>query len=69
MAKPRQCHIDVAMRILEYIKGSPSKGLLFKKNGHLRIEAYLDASYASDRGDGKSTSAFCTFLGGNLITW
>lgn len=34
MTKPRQCHLNVAMKILEYIKRSPGKGFLFKKNDH-----------------------------------
>lgn len=65
MVKPRQCHLDAAMRILEYIKKSLDKELLFKKNDHLRLEAYSNVNYVGDRGDRKSTSSFCTFLGGN----
>ena len=48
MAKPKQCHLDVAMRILEDIKGS------IKRNGELRIEAYSNVSYVSDRSEVRS---------------
>ncbi|KAK8952504.1 hypothetical protein KSP39_PZI004609 [Platanthera zijinensis] len=67
MQAPRECHLQSALRILEYVKAAPGKGLLFQKNDHLRVEAYSDASYADDKGDHKSTSGFCTFVGGNLV--
>ena len=28
-----------------------------------------DSGYAGDRGDMKSTTGYCTFVGGNLVTW
>ena len=44
--------------MLSYIKKAPGKGLVYKKNDHLHIEAYSDSSYAGDRGDRKSTSGY-----------
>ncbi|KAK8913906.1 hypothetical protein KSP39_PZI024435 [Platanthera zijinensis] len=69
MQAPRECHLQSALKILEYVKAAPGKGLLFQKHGHLRVEAYSDSSYADDKGDRKSTSGFCTFIGGNLVSW
>ncbi|KAK8951401.1 hypothetical protein KSP39_PZI004748 [Platanthera zijinensis] len=69
MQAPRECHLQSTLRILEYVKVAPGKGLIFQKNGHLRVKAYSDASYADDKGDHKSTSSFCTFVGGNLVSW
>ena len=42
---------------------------MYKANGHLRVEAYTDADWAGSPSDRKSTTGYCTFLGGNLITW
>jgi len=42
---------------------------LFKKNSTLTLEAYTDADYAGSIVDRRSTTGYCTFLGGNLITW
>lgn len=67
--EPKKAHWDAAIRILRYIKKSPGKGLLFKKNDHLKIEGYSDADYAGSKTDMKSTSGYCTYLGGNLVTW
>ena len=43
MHNPSEDHMDVIIRILRYLKSSPGKGLLFSKNGHLRINGYTNA--------------------------
>ncbi|KAK2965725.1 hypothetical protein RJ640_025451, partial [Escallonia rubra] len=35
----------------------------------MELEAYTDADYAGSLTDRRSTSGYCTFLGGNLVTW
>lgn len=69
MHSPGQEHFEAAFRILIYLKGTPGKGLLFKKQGHLQVEVYTDADWARSITDRKSTSGYCTFVGGNLVTW
>ena len=69
MHAPQDIHWHAALRVLAYLKHAPGRGLLYQRHGHLRVEAYSDAGYAGDRGDRKSTSGFCTFVGGNLVTW
>ncbi|XP_016168707.1 uncharacterized protein LOC107611274 [Arachis ipaensis] len=66
MHSPGQEHMDVVFRILRYLKGSPGKGLLYKKHGHLQVEAYTNADWAGNVMDRSSTSGYCTFVGGNL---
>ena len=62
-------HYEAVLRILRYLKGTPGKGLLFANNGHLEVEVYADADWAGSITDRRSTSSYCTFLGGNLLTW
>ncbi|XP_020243321.1 uncharacterized protein LOC109821552 [Asparagus officinalis] len=69
MHKPREVNWTAALKILAYIKSCPGKGLLYKKHGHTHISIFSDAGYTGDIGDRKSTSGFCTFIGGNLVTW
>ena len=69
MHDPREPHLQTAYKVLHYLKGNPGKGILFKKNDTLALEAYTDADYAGSIVDRRSTTGYCTFLGGNLITW
>ncbi|RVW15224.1 Retrovirus-related Pol polyprotein from transposon RE1 [Vitis vinifera] len=69
MHDPRELHLQAAYRVLHYLKGNPGNGILFKKNNTLPLEAYTDANYASSLMDRRSTIGYCTFLGGNLVTW
>jgi hypothetical protein len=69
MHSPRESHMEAVYRILRYLKSSPGKGLLFSRHGHLKIEAYTDADWAGSIMDRRSTSGYCTFVGGNLVTW
>ena len=43
--------------------------ILFKKGETLTLEAYTDADYSGSVVDRRSTSGYCTFLRGNLVTW
>jgi hypothetical protein len=69
MHDPRKGHMDVVYRILRYLKETPGRGLWFRKNGHLNLEGYCDADWASSRDDRRSTSGYCVFVGGNLVSW
>ncbi|KAK8935861.1 hypothetical protein KSP39_PZI014010 [Platanthera zijinensis] len=69
MHSPRKPHWDAAIRVLHYLKGCPGKGILYSKTGHLRVEAWTDTDYAGSVYDRRSTSGYCMFLGGNLVTW
>ncbi|GAV56481.1 hypothetical protein CFOL_v3_00023, partial [Cephalotus follicularis] len=55
--------------ILHYWKGSPGNGVLFKRTQKLAREAYTDADYTGSIVNRRSASGYCTFLGGNLVTW
>ncbi|XP_044455587.1 uncharacterized mitochondrial protein AtMg00810-like [Triticum aestivum] len=69
MHDPRSGHLDAVYRIMRYLKGSPGMGLWFKSNGHLNVDGYSDADWASCLDDRRSTSGYCVFVGGNLVSW
>lgn len=56
-------------RLLRYLRGTISHGLLIKPAPQLRLQAFADADWGGNRPDRKSTSGFCTYLGPNPITW
>ena len=41
----------------------------FKRNQHLDVEGYCDADWASSTDDRRSTSGYCVFVGGNIVSW
>jgi hypothetical protein len=69
MHDPRTSHLDAVNRILRYLKSCPGKGILCSRNGHLNIEGYTDADWAGCLEDRRSTSGYCMFVGGNLVSW
>ena len=62
MEAPRTSHWEAVIRILQYLKKFPGCGILYKKNGRLRIEGFTDIDWAGSPFDKR-------FLGGNLVTW
>ena len=68
MHQLRETHWLAAMRVLTYIKSCPEKGLVCRKYGHVHISEYSNSGYVCDRGDKKSTTGYCTFVGGNMVT-
>ena len=68
MHVPRKPHFDAIDRILRYLKKSPGNGIWMKNNKSNEICGYSDAEYAGSF-DRKSTTGYCTFVGGNLVTW
>lgn len=66
---PRVPHWDAVIRILRYLKAAPGKGILYQNHGHHEMVGYSDADWAGSPMDRRSTSGYCVFLGGNLISW
>lgn len=65
MQDPGSTHLEVVYRILRCLKSTPSKGLLFSNNGHMKIKGLAIADWPGSLDDRRSTSVYCTFVGGN----
>lgn len=68
MHSPYEEHLEAVYRILRYLKATPGEGIFFKKTNQ-RIEVFTDADWAGSVNDRRSTSGYCTFVWGNLVTW
>ena len=55
-------HLLAVHRILCYLKATPGKGILFKKNNKLSLESYTDVDYAGSKVDRRSMLSYCTSL-------
>ena len=68
LQSPCDSHRDVVIRILRYIKGTPGQGVLYENRGHTQIVGYCDADWVGSPTDKHSTSRYCVFIGGNLVS-
>ncbi|WVZ06906.1 hypothetical protein V8G54_020252 [Vigna mungo] len=62
-------HWNALIRILRYVKTAPGKGLLYEDKGSIQVFGYCDADWAGSPIDRRSTTRYCVFLGGNIISW
>ncbi|GJU59836.1 putative RNA-directed DNA polymerase [Tanacetum coccineum] len=46
MHSPFNSHLDAALRVLRYLKGSPGSGIQINKIGNLKLRAYDDSDWA-----------------------
>lgn len=56
-------------RILRYVKGTQTMGMLIRKESDLLLTAYCDSDWSGCRETRRSTTGLCTLLGPNLISW
>lgn len=74
MQAPRRRHMVAADRVLRYLAGTPSAGLVFGGRGStsdrdIVISAYSDSDWGSDPSDRKSVTGWIAKLNGDVISW
>ncbi|RVW98483.1 Retrovirus-related Pol polyprotein from transposon RE1 [Vitis vinifera] len=67
--KDNDSHPTDKDRILQYLKKSPGRGLYFKKTSSREVEVFTDADWAGSLTDWRSTTGYCSYVWGNLVTW
>nr|KYP49869.1 hypothetical protein KK1_028369 [Cajanus cajan] len=68
MSFPRHLHFAVVCRIIRYLIGSPTRGLFFPRGSPLQLLAYSDADWAGCPDTRRSTTGWCMFLDGAVIS-
>ncbi|XP_058211450.1 uncharacterized mitochondrial protein AtMg00810-like [Rhododendron vialii] len=69
MHQPRKPHMEAALRVLRFIKGTPGQDLLFPAVNNLELKAYCDSDHAGCPTTRRSTTGYCVFLGDSLVSW
>nr|XP_027186543.1 uncharacterized protein LOC113784530 [Cicer arietinum] len=69
LSAPTDIHLNVALRILRFIKNSPRKGLFFPANSSFSIKGFCDSDWGACSDTRRFTTGFCFFLGSSLISW
>ncbi len=69
-SNPGLAHWNAAKRVLRYLSGSRHFGLVFKQSDSVPcLNVYSDASWCDDVDDGRSTGAYITYYGDNILSW
>lgn len=68
MHKPSEQDFHTLKRILRYVKGTISCGIIFRR-GDLRLRGYSDSDWANDPVDSRSITGYLIYLGDNLVSW
>ena len=69
MHSPLEPHWQAVKRILRYLKHTISTGLFIRQSPNVAIQAFSDSDWGGDRDDRRSISAYCIFIGQNLVSW
>ncbi|XP_062103212.1 uncharacterized mitochondrial protein AtMg00810-like [Humulus lupulus] len=69
LSAPTTTHWAACKRVLRYLIGTQEFVPCFKPSTHLDLQGFTDADWAGCLDDRRSTSGYCVFLGGNLISW
>lgn len=69
MHRPTEDHWNAAKRVLRYLAGTLTHGIMLRRNTPLSLHGYSDADWAGDTDDFISTTAFILYLGATPIAW
>ncbi|KAE8209401.1 hypothetical protein CF327_g6611 [Tilletia walkeri] len=68
-ADPTEEHLGAAKRALRYLRGSSATRLTFGGGSATEIVGYVDADWAADKDDRRSTSGFVFTMNGRAVSW
>jgi len=68
LANPGRAHLNAALRVLRYLKGTKSRSLHLG-GGFPDIAGFSDSDWGGDQDDRKSTSAYVFHLGYGAVSW
>ncbi|PHU21266.1 Fanconi-associated nuclease 1 -like protein [Capsicum chinense] len=66
---PSEVHVKAAKRIVRYIKGTITYGVMFRRTQPVKLFGYSDSDWRGSKDDSKSTSGHCFSLGSGIFSW
>ncbi|KAG7543090.1 Ribonuclease H-like superfamily [Arabidopsis thaliana x Arabidopsis arenosa] len=69
MHRPTDEHWQAAKRILRYLAGTKSHGILLRADTPLTVHAFSDADWGCDDDAYLSTNAYIVYFGGSPVSW
>ncbi|XP_015169405.1 uncharacterized mitochondrial protein AtMg00810-like [Solanum tuberosum] len=69
MHSPKQSHMEVALRVVKYIKNTPGLGLLMPSNSSGKLEAYCDSGWGGCLQTRRSVTGYLVKFGNAVVSW
>ncbi|KAI5439753.1 hypothetical protein KIW84_025218 [Lathyrus oleraceus] len=69
MSRPTEVHHSEAKRILRYLQGKTTFGILYRRGGSHELIGFTDSDYVRSVEDRRSTSGYVFMLSGAVVTW
>jgi hypothetical protein len=69
MSHLRQTHWITTKHILRYLQGTVGYGMRYASSVDLSLQGYVDANWAGNTVDQRSTSGCCFTLGSAMVSW
>ncbi|KAL8013243.1 putative reverse transcriptase, RNA-dependent DNA polymerase [Plasmopara halstedii] len=69
LEQPREMHWHAALRVLKYLSGTRSHGILFRRSARFSLQTFADANWGGDKGSRRSTSGVLLLLGGEPVVY
>nr|KYP60164.1 Retrovirus-related Pol polyprotein from transposon TNT 1-94 [Cajanus cajan] len=69
MQNPKKPQLEVARRILKYVKNTIDYGIFYKKGAPCEVTGYCDADYTGDHDTRRSTTGYMFTMGSGAISW
>nr|GEX29434.1 ribonuclease H-like domain-containing protein [Tanacetum cinerariifolium] len=69
MHAPLQSYMDLGLRVLRYLKGTPGSSINFEKSEHMSLKVYADSDWAKCPVTRRSVSGYCVVYNGCLVSW
>lgn len=69
LSNPREPHLHAALHVVKYLKNTSEIGQFYVADSSLSLNAYSDADWSTCPFSSRSLSAYCVYLGDNLVSW
>lgn len=69
MQSPRTDHLEAAIRVVRYLKGTPGQGILLKSDCDLKLHGWCDSDWAGCPLSRRSVSGWFVTLGTSPVSW
>jgi len=69
MTITQEHHWKVVKRILRYLGGTITYGMLLCRSSNYSLQGFCDADWGSNIDDKMSTTRYYIYLGSNIVSW